>query len=390
MDRHNNGPGTDLGPGSGADAQGYIEQVLGMTRPPRSRNSLACTTAGGCEGGGATGIHALEVPDSPSFQSQYQTSHEELGLSLENAADWLDDEIALPGGLQAPTLSMYASPMRGRSSSSLSGSPSPAEWAAPVSAPMAGMQMQVQPRSPLHSDRNATNLRPPLLEAFKRKADFVEEFDMGTDAEDDSDNNIDSGESMEEWLDRRAACTNKPKRALQKGRSTRAGASRNCDPSWPPPLQAQRGGWLKRVVTPTAAALAMAEAQEAADSPEERQGVHRRKHHNPWTVEETQALIDGVEGCGGGKWSQIKKMAPPVLAQRSAVDLKDKWRNLMRIAIPPAGTPPPSKSGDRKRDVPQELLARVRELAPLIGKKPGPEARYAAYAAATALRRRVR
>ena len=43
----------------------------------------------------------------------------------------------------------------------------------------------------------------------------------------------------------------------------------------------------------------------------------------------------GVEQCGGGKWADIKKLGYDVIAARSAVDLKDKWRNLMRVAILP-------------------------------------------------------
>ena len=53
------------------------------------------------------------------------------------------------------------------------------------------------------------------------------------------------------------------------------------------------------------------------------------------SIEETEALVLGVEQCGGGKWADIKKLGYNIIAQRSAVDLKDKWRNLMRVAILP-------------------------------------------------------
>ena len=43
----------------------------------------------------------------------------------------------------------------------------------------------------------------------------------------------------------------------------------------------------------------------------------------------------GVEQCGGGKWADIKKLGYDVISARSAVDLKDKWRNLMRVAMLP-------------------------------------------------------
>jgi len=68
-------------------------------------------------------------------------------------------------------------------------------------------------------------------------------------------------------------------------------------------------------------------------------GLHRRKkHHNPWTAEETQALIEGVGICGGGKWADIKKLGLKAIERRSAVDLKDKWRNLLRVALLPQQT----------------------------------------------------
>ena len=53
------------------------------------------------------------------------------------------------------------------------------------------------------------------------------------------------------------------------------------------------------------------------------------------SIEETKALVLGVEQCGGGKWADIKKLGYDVIAARSAVDLKDKWRNLMRVAMLP-------------------------------------------------------
>lgn len=45
-------------------------------------------------------------------------------------------------------------------------------------------------------------------------------------------------------------------------------------------------------------------------------------------MEETEALVSGVETCGGGKWADIKKLGLRAIERRSAVDLKDKWRNL--------------------------------------------------------------
>ncbi|CAL6403382.1 unnamed protein product [Bathycoccus prasinos] len=100
-------------------------------------------------------------------------------------------------------------------------------------------------------------------------------------------------------------------------------------------------------------------------------GPRRSKHHNPWGLDEAQALIEGVSRCGGGKWADIKKLGFPEIEHRTAVDLKDKWRNLLRIAtLPtPSGRETAGKSGgDKKREIPRAMLDRVRELAMLHAK----------------------
>ena len=103
----------------------------------------------------------------------------------------------------------------------------------------------------------------------------------------------------------------------------------------------------------------------------------RSKHHNPWALEEAEALVRGVAQCGGGKWADIKKLGFPAIEHRTAVDLKDKWRNLLRIAMLPQQSV--KTVGDKKREIPQELLAKVRELAAKQAKaKAAAEARRAA------------
>nr|VDD17927.1 unnamed protein product [Brassica rapa] len=48
-----------------------------------------------------------------------------------------------------------------------------------------------------------------------------------------------------------------------------------------------------------------------------------------WTPEEVEALRAGVKEYGKA-WKDIKNANPAVLAERTEVDLKDKWRNLVR------------------------------------------------------------
>jgi hypothetical protein len=83
----------------------------------------------------------------------------------------------------------------------------------------------------------------------------------------------------------------------------------------------------------------------------------RSKHHSPWSLEESSALVEGVAAAQGCKWTAIKAMDLPGLACRTAIDLKDRWRNL--LALP--------SSSRRKQDVPQELLARVLQLEAAYG-----------------------
>lgn len=54
--------------------------------------------------------------------------------------------------------------------------------------------------------------------------------------------------------------------------------------------------------------------------------------------------MEGVRLLGPSKWAEIKKLAvggiADLLASRSAVDLKDKWRNLARAVARGAGPQP--------------------------------------------------
>ena len=108
-------------------------------------------------------------------------------------------------------------------------------------------------------------------------------------------------------------------------------------------------------------------------------GIYRRrKQHNPWSIEETRMLIKGVSICGEGHWADIKRLEFTELASRSPVDLKDKWRNLLRLAQFSHTYPRNKKvrgkcvrsaemrvmwmQGEKRTDLPAELLQQVRKL----------------------------
>ncbi|XP_047959996.1 uncharacterized protein LOC125205215 isoform X2 [Salvia hispanica] len=94
----------------------------------------------------------------------------------------------------------------------------------------------------------------------------------------------------------------------------------------------------------------------------------RRKHHRLWTTAEVKKLVDGVAEYGVGRWSRIKKIHFPASAHRTSVDLKDKWRNLLKASGLQGRQNEQLIQGEKKRNVawrplPKSILRRVCELA---------------------------
>ncbi|XP_078440231.1 uncharacterized protein LOC144710359 [Wolffia australiana] len=108
---------------------------------------------------------------------------------------------------------------------------------------------------------------------------------------------------------------------------------------------------------------------EPGSSPAERDGgkcVARRKHHRLWTLAEVMKLIEGVSKCGVGRWTKIKRLLFSSSGYRTSVDLKDKWRNLLRASgahVPGHKKEIESKRKSQSGMVPQSVLRRVRDLA---------------------------
>ncbi|KAK9734456.1 hypothetical protein RND81_04G141200 [Saponaria officinalis] len=97
-------------------------------------------------------------------------------------------------------------------------------------------------------------------------------------------------------------------------------------------------------------------------------GGMRRKHHRAWTLTEVVKLVDGVSRFGPGRWSEIKRLSFSSYSYRTAVDLKDKWRNLLKASFSslPAdkGVNPRTKA---PLPIPYPILVKVRELAEMNG-----------------------
>ncbi|GKV09865.1 hypothetical protein SLEP1_g21304 [Rubroshorea leprosula] len=89
----------------------------------------------------------------------------------------------------------------------------------------------------------------------------------------------------------------------------------------------------------------------------------RRKHHRAWTLHEVMKLVDGVSKYGAGRWSEIRRLAFASYSYRTSVDLKDKWRNLLKASF---SQTPDKGVNSRKHPsmpIPPTILLRVRELA---------------------------
>ncbi|KAL4386362.1 hypothetical protein GQ457_09G005090 [Hibiscus cannabinus] len=102
-------------------------------------------------------------------------------------------------------------------------------------------------------------------------------------------------------------------------------------------------------------------------------GGIRRKHHRAWTLSEVMKLVEGVSKYGAGRWSEIKRLAFASYSYRTSVDLKDKWRNLLKASF--AQTPVNQGASSRKHPsmpIPAPILLRVRELAEMQAQAPSP------------------
>ncbi|KAI4386062.1 hypothetical protein MLD38_004030 [Melastoma candidum] len=93
-------------------------------------------------------------------------------------------------------------------------------------------------------------------------------------------------------------------------------------------------------------------------------GTRRRKHHISWTLSEVMRLIEGVSHLGVGRWSKIKRLLFATSKHRTSVDLKDKWRNLVKASAHLRM----KKKGMQARkplthQAPESVLRRVQELA---------------------------
>ncbi|MCL7031168.1 hypothetical protein MKW94_004396 [Papaver nudicaule] len=100
-----------------------------------------------------------------------------------------------------------------------------------------------------------------------------------------------------------------------------------------------------------------------------------RKHHRAWTLSEVTQLVEGVSRYGAGRWSEIKRLGFSACSYRTSVDLKDKWRNLLRasFAHSPAVRDMTNSKKQAAATIPAHILLRVRELAEKYSQVPPPD-----------------
>ncbi|KAK1357425.1 hypothetical protein POM88_050681 [Heracleum sosnowskyi] len=91
----------------------------------------------------------------------------------------------------------------------------------------------------------------------------------------------------------------------------------------------------------------------------------KRQRHLPWSLEEVLQLVDGVSEHGVGKWTEIKRMCFSSSPHRSAVDLKDKWRNLLRASCRHFESNKRAGRGKNcdTQHLPRDILHRVKDLS---------------------------
>ncbi|MBA0561915.1 hypothetical protein Golob_018706, partial [Gossypium lobatum] len=91
----------------------------------------------------------------------------------------------------------------------------------------------------------------------------------------------------------------------------------------------------------------------------------RRKHQKMWTLVEVIKLVDGIAKYGVGRWTNIKKLLFASSTYRTPVDLRDKWRNLLRSSSAQENNRREVENHPKHavRPLPKPLVRRIRELA---------------------------
>ncbi|KAM6568930.1 hypothetical protein CsatB_016915 [Cannabis sativa] len=136
-----------------------------------------------------------------------------------------------------------------------------------------------------------------------------------------------------------------------------------------PEVRARRGRPKKQVsvlVTKPKEEVFTSDSDDDRVKKKKRSEKHdRRKHQRMWTITEVTKLVDGIAEYGVGRWTDIKRFLFTTSVYRTPIDLRDKWRNLLRAS---SVQKLKKKEAEEKqlhalRPLPKSLIRRVRELA---------------------------
>ncbi|KAK7279335.1 hypothetical protein RJT34_24384 [Clitoria ternatea] len=91
----------------------------------------------------------------------------------------------------------------------------------------------------------------------------------------------------------------------------------------------------------------------------------RRKHQRMWTLSEVMNLVEGISEYGVGRWTDIKRFLFSSSSYRTPIDLRDKWRNLLRASSVQKFNKKEVEQNDELalQPLPFNVVHRVRELA---------------------------
>ncbi|XP_057423115.1 uncharacterized protein LOC130717039 isoform X2 [Lotus japonicus] len=100
-------------------------------------------------------------------------------------------------------------------------------------------------------------------------------------------------------------------------------------------------------------------------TPKSSRGKDRRQHQRMWTLSEVVNLVDGISEYGVGRWTDIKRCLFSSSSYRTPIDLRDKWRNLLRSSSAQKCSKKEAEENDdiALRPLPSNVARRVRELA---------------------------
>ncbi|KAK4281499.1 hypothetical protein QN277_012981 [Acacia crassicarpa] len=118
------------------------------------------------------------------------------------------------------------------------------------------------------------------------------------------------------------------------------------------------------------------ESEDECATPKRYRKDDRRKHQRMWTLCEVIKLVDGISEYGVGRWTDIKRVLFSSSSYRTPIDLRDKWRNLLRASSAQKFNNREIEQKQQQhalRSLPSTVLHRVHELAKI---HPYPRERY--------------